>query len=229
MSTSTIKNSTPKAATPKATTPKAATPKAATPKAATPKAATPKAATPKAATPTKFDRISAADFDVLLQAIRKESVRAESSIQEAFLASWKDLACSHSTERLSALWNVLEETGSPYKAQVSLAMRALAGMAAPSENSQKWERTGRAPLSCEEDVWVLHLEDHDRRVLKERAAWAVHFRSIQVKPVKIAFTWKEAALFVKRIGIAAKQNRIPEKDRKKFQELLGEIERISEK
>ena len=177
----------------------------------------------------KADRMAEDKFAALLGAIRDTGQAAESFIQEAFLASWKDLACSHSTERLSALWGVLEETGSLYKAQVSLAMRALAGMAAPSETSQKWERTGRAPLSCEEGVWILHLEDHDKRVLKERAAWAVHFRSIQVKPVRAAFTWREAALFVKRVGIAAKQNRIPERDLRKFQELLGEIERISEK
>ena len=143
------------------------------------------------------------------------------------MAAWRDLACSHSCERLNQLWDVLTETKSPFRTQVSLAMRALAGMAAPSKNSQKWARTGRAPLLYEEDGWYLHLEEEDKRVLAERAAWTVHFRAIQVKAAKSAFTWQEVALFVKRVGIASKQNRIPEKDLKKFQELLGEIERIS--
>ena len=185
-----------------------------------------KAATPKAATP-KTDRMSAADFEKLIQVIRDNNLLAESSIQSAFVASWRDIACSHSCERLNQLWDVLAETKSPFRTQVSLAMRALAGMAKPVKNGQKWERTGRAPLSYEDGGWYLHLEEEDKRVLKERAAWNVHFRAIQVKPTKSAFTWQEAALFVKRIGTASKQGRIPEKDLKKFQELLGEIERIS--
>ena len=201
-------------------------PKTATPKTATPKTATPKTATPKTATP-KSDRMSAADFEAVIAAIRGASQGVESFIQKAFLASWRDLACSHSTDRLEMLWDVLTETKSPFKAQVSLAARALAGMATPVKSGQKWERTGRAPLSYEESGWYLHLEDADKAILKERAAWTVHFRAIQVKAAKSAFTWNEVALFVKRVGTASKQSRIPEKDIKKFQELLGEIERIS--
>ena len=202
------------------------TSKSATSKSATSKSATSKSATSKAAT-SKADRMSAADFEKLIQAIREDSLKAESSIQAAFIASWRDIACSHSCERFSQLWDVLAELKNPFRTQVSLAMRALAGMAKPVKNGQKWERTGRAPLVYEAEEWSLHLEDEDKRVLKERAAWNVHFRAIQVKPTKSAFTWQECALFVKRIGTASKQGRIPEKDLKKFQELLGEIERIS--
>ena len=171
--------------------------------------------------------MSAADFEKLIQSIKEDNLKAESSIQTAFIASWRDIACSHSCERLGQLWDVLDETKSPFKAQVSLAMRALAGMASPVKNGQKWHRTGRQPLTYMMNCWTLYLEDIDKRVLEERATWNVHFRAIQVKPTKSAFTWQEAALFVKRIGKAAKQGRIPEKDLKKFQELLGEIERIS--
>ena len=113
----------------------------------------------------KSDRLSAADFDMLLQAIREEGLRAEASIQDAFMASWRDLACSHSCERLTSLWDVLAETKSPFRAQVSLAMRALAVMPRPSKSSQKWVRTGRAPLSYDECVWILALEAEDKRVL----------------------------------------------------------------
>lgn len=202
------------------------TPKSATSKSATSKSATSKSATSKSAA-SKSDRMKEETFTVLLNAIRNTSQAVEGFIQEAFLASWRDLACSHSCERLTALWDVLTETKSPFKAQVSLAIRALAGMAKPARNGQKWERTGRAPLVYEAEEWDLHLEDEDKRVLKERATWNVHFRAIQVKPTKSAFTWQECALFVKRIGIASKQGRIPEKDLAKFKELLGEIERIS--
>ena len=166
-------------------------------------------------------------FEVLLNAIRNTTQAVEGFVQDAFLASWRDLACSHSCDRLNQLWDVLAETKSPFKTQISLAMRALAGMARPCKTSQKWERTGRAPLSYGEDGWDLHLEEEDKRVLKERATWNIHFRAIQVKPTKSAFTWQECTLFVKRIGIAAKQGRIPEKDLAKYKELLGEIERIS--
>lgn len=205
-------------------TPKAA-PKAAAPKAAA-AAAAPKPTTPKAATP-KSDRMKAETFEVLLNAIRNTSQAVEGFIQEAFLASWRDLACSHSCERFAALWDVLTETKSPFKSQVSLAMRALAGMAKPVKSGQKWERAGRDPLTYTGDEWILNLEEEDKRVLRERAAWNIHFRAIQVKPMKSAFTWQECALFVKRIGVAAKQGRIPEKDLAKYKELIGEIERIS--
>lgn len=193
----------------------------------TSKSTTSKSTTSKSVKSVKSDRLSAVDFDKLLSAIRKDSQRAETKIQDAFMASWHDIACSHSCERLSFLWDVLTETKSPYRTQVSLAMRALAGMAKPMKSGQKWERTGRAPLSYEESVWILHLEDEDMRVLKERATWKYHFRAIQVKPTKSAFTWKETALFIKRVNLANKQGRIPEKDLTKYKELLGEIERIS--
>lgn len=185
---------------------------------------TPKAA-PKAA--PKSDRMSAADFDALISAIKETASRTESYIQAAFMASWKDIACSHSCERLDALWSVLTETSSPYKTQVSVAMRAMAGMAAPVKSGQKWERTGRAPLSYEESGWYLHLEDADRDVLKERATWVYHFRAIQVKAAKSAFTWEETAAFAERIRKARKKGRISESDLKLFIELLNEIERIS--
>lgn len=178
-------------------------------------------------TTPKSDRMSAADFDALISAIKETASRTESYIQAAFMASWKDIACSHSCERLDALWSVLTETSSPYKTQVSVAMRAMAGMAAPVKSGQKWHRTGRAPLSYEESGWYLHLEEEDKRVLKERARWEYHFRAIQVKATKAAFTWQEVALFVKRIETASKQGRVPEKELLKFKELLAEIERIS--
>lgn len=195
-----------------------------TPKATTPKATTSKSTTSKS---VKYDRLSAADFDKVLQDIRKDSQRAETKIQDAFVASWHDIACSHSCERLTSLWDVLAETKNPFKSQVSLAIRALAGMARPSKTSQKWERTGRVPLSYEEGAWILNLEDVDKDVLRERATWNVHFRAIQVKPTKAAFTWHEVIIFMKRVGVASKQGRIPEKDLAKYKELLGEIERIS--
>ena len=185
----------------------------------------PKTTAPK--TTPESDRLSESDFEALIETIKTTTERTESYIQTIFMAAWRDLACSHSCERLGQLWDALAETKSPYRAQVSLAMRALAGMAAPSKASQKWTRTGRAPLILQEGVWILHLEDEDKVVLKDRATWKYHFRAIQVKAAKADFTWQEVALFVKRIGVATKQNRIPEKDLKRFQELLGEIERIS--
>lgn len=181
---------------------------------------------PKAATP-KDDRMNTADFDKLLQAIRENSLRTESSIQDAFLASWRDLACSHSTQRLQALWDVLDEVRSPFKSQVSLAMRALAGMASPMKSGQKWHRTGRCPLSCAEGCWMLQMEDTDRHVLAERAEWRYHFRAIQVKAARSAFTWAEAVTFAERIRKAGKRGLISEKDAKLFYELIAEIERIS--
>ena len=181
--------------------------------------------TPKS-TP-ESDRLSESDFEALISTIRETTARTESYIQTTFMASWRDIACSHSCERLSQLWDVLTETKSPYRAQISIAIRALAGMAAPSKTAQKWARTGRAPLILQEGVWILHLEDEDKAVLKDRATWKYHFRAIQVKAAKADFTWQEVALFVKRIENASKQGRVPEQDLKKFKELLGEIERIS--
>lgn len=177
----------------------------------------------------KSDRMSAADFDVLMSTIRKDGVKAESSVQRGFMAAWRDIAASHSTDRLERLWQVLSETKSPYRTQVSTAIRALAGMAKPVKNSQKWERTGREPLRFQSGAgWTLTLDDDDKRELSARLAWGeVHFRAITVKTAKAVFTWAEASAFAERIRKNAKLGNIPEGDAAKLAELLGEIERIA--
>ena len=103
-------------------------------------------ATSKTTTSTT-DRLDNATFDKLIESIRKDGIKAESSIQRGFMAAWCDHAASHSVERLERLWQVLTESKSPFKAQISTAIHALAGRARPVRNSQKWERTGKQPLS----------------------------------------------------------------------------------
>lgn len=175
------------------------------------------------------DRLDNATFDKLIESIRKDGIRAESSVQRGFIAAWRDLAASHSLERLERLWQVLTESKSPFKAQVSTAIRALAGMARPVKNSQKWERTGKQPLTYQNNSgWILTLDDDDKREMAARLAWGeIHFRSIQVKTVKAVFTWAEVTSFAERIRKNTNAGNIPDKDSAKMTELLAEIERIA--
>lgn len=175
------------------------------------------------------DRLDDAAFSKLIETIRKDGIKAESSIQRGFMAAWRDLAASHSLERLERLWQVLSESKSPFKAQVSTAIRALAGMARPVKNSQKWERTGKQPLSYQNSSgWILTLDNDDKRELAARLAWGeIHFRSIQVKTAKAVFTWAEVTSFAERIRKNTNAGNIPDKESAKMTELLAEIERIA--
>lgn len=175
------------------------------------------------------DRLSDVQFSNLIVAIRRDGARVERSIQRGFVSAWRDLAASHSTDRLTQLWQVLTETKSPYKAQISLAIRALAGMAKPVKTSQKWERTGKEPLAYGNGSgWTLTLDDESKRELATRLEWGeIHFRSIQVAAATSVFTWAEAAAFAERIRKANKRGTILSGDADKLAELLAEIERIA--
>ena len=175
------------------------------------------------------DRLDNAAFENLINSIRKDGIKAEASIQRGFMAAWRDIAASHSTDRLERLWQVLAETKSPFRTQVSTAIRALAGMARPVKSAQKWERTGREPLSYQNgNGWTLTLDDDAKRELATRLTWGeIHFRAIAVKAVKNSFTWAEAATFAERIRKNKKSGNIPDGDKAKLEELLGEIERIA--
>lgn len=175
------------------------------------------------------DRLDDAAFGKLIESIRKDGIKAENSIQRGFMAAWRDLAASHSLERLERLWQVLSESKSPFKTQVSTAIRALAGMARPAKNSQKWERTGKQPLSYQNNSgWILTLDNDDKRELTARLAWGeIHFRAIQVKTAKAVFTWAEVMAFAERIRKNTNSGNIPDKDSAKMTELLAEIEGIA--
>ena len=175
------------------------------------------------------DRIDDVMFNKLIDSIRKDGIKAESSVQRGFMAAWRDLAASHSLERLERLWQVLTESKSPFKNQVSTAIRALSGMARPVKNSQKWERTGKQPLTYQNNSgWILTLDNDDKKELAARLAWGeMHFRSIQVKTTKAVFTWAEVTSFAERIRKNTNAGNIPDKDSAKMTELLAEIERIA--
>lgn len=184
-----------------------------------------------AKTSASSDRLSDVQFSDLIVAIRRDGARVERSIQRGFTSAWRDLAASHSTDRLTLLWQVLAETKSPYKTQVSLAIRALAGMATPVKSAQKWKRTGKEPLAYTNGSgWTLTLDDEAKRELATRLEWGeIHFRSIQVAAATSVFTWAEASAFAERIRKAGNRGTIPTKDIEKLSELLNEIERIAAK
>ena len=174
------------------------------------------------------DRIDDSMFSGILESIKRDGLKAERAVQRGFIAAWRDIANSHSVERLERLWTVLADCKSPFKSQVSLAIRALAGMATPVKNAQKWERTGKEPLQLGKSGWTLTLDDESKAELKNRIAWGeVHFRSIQVAAATSIFTWAEANAFAERIRKAAKRGTIPTNDMEKLSELLNEIERIA--
>lgn len=175
------------------------------------------------------DRLSDVQFSDLIVAIRRDGARVERSIQRGFISAWHDIAASHSTDRLTMLWQVLAETKSPYKTQISLAIRALAGMATPVKSAQKWKRTGKEPLAyANGSGWTLTLDDESKRELAMRLEWGeIHFRTIQVAAATSVFTWAEAAAFAERIRKASKRGTIPTNDIEKLSELLNEIERIA--
>ena len=175
------------------------------------------------------DRLSDVQFSNLIITIRRDGARAERAIQRGFVSAWHDIAASHSTDRLTQLWQVLVETKSPYRTQISLAIRALAGMARPVKSAQKWERTGKEPLAyANGSGWTLTLDDESKRELATRLEWGeIHFRSVQVAPAQSMFSWAEASAFAERIRKAAKRGTIPTSDVEKLSELLNEIERIA--
>lgn len=175
------------------------------------------------------DRLSDVQFSNLIVTIRRDGAKAERTIQRGFLSAWHDIAASHSTDRLTQLWQVLAETKSPYKTQISLAIRALAGMAMPVKSAQKWKRTGKEPLAyANGSGWTLTLDDESKRELATRLEWGeIHFRAIQVAAATSVFTWAEAAAFAERIRKASKRGTILAGDADKLAELLAEIERIA--
>ena len=175
------------------------------------------------------DRLDDVAFSKLIETIRKDGIKSESSVQRGFMAAWRDLAASHNLERLERLWQVLTESKSPFKTQVSTAIRALAGMARPVKNSQKWERTGKQPLTYQNNSgWILTLDNDDKKELAARLAWGeIHFRSIQVKTAKTVFTWAEVTSFAERIRKNTNAGNVPDKDSAKMTELLAEIKRIA--
>lgn len=174
------------------------------------------------------DRLSDDLFSGILESIKRDGLKAERAIQRGFMAAWRDIANSHSVERLERLWAVLADCKSPYKAQVSLAIRALAGMATPVKSAQKWQRTGKEPLQLGKSGWTLTLDDESKTELKNRIAWGeMHFRSIQVAAATSVFTWAEVSAFAERIRKANKRGTILANDAAKLAELLAEIERIA--
>lgn len=177
------------------------------------------------------DRIDDTMFSGILESIKRDGLKAERAVQRGFVAAWRDIANSHSVERLERLWTVLADCKSPFKSQVSLAIRALAGMAIPVKSAQKWKRTGKEPLTyANGSGWTLTLDDESKAELKNRIAWGeIHFRSIQVAAATSVFTWAEAAAFAERIRKASNRGTIPTKDIEKLSELLNEIERIAAK
>lgn len=177
------------------------------------------------------DRLSDVQFSNLIVTIRRDGARAERAIQRGFISAWHDIAASHSCDRLTQLWQVLTETKSPYRTQISLAIRALAGMAMPVKSAQKWKRTGKEPLAyANGSGWTLTLDDESKRELAARLEWGeIHFRSIQVAAATSVFTWAEANSFAERIRKASNRGTIPTKDIEKLSELLNEIERIAAK
>ena len=177
-------------------------------------------------------------FLSLLKAVKSTGEKSEAAVQRVFLASWRDLACSHSLKRLNSAYEAMESN--PFKSQFSAAIRALAGMGKRNSDatSDKLARTGINPLiyDAKAQAFIWAYDARQARAVKRqieenfRAFATVHFRTVKLEAAgKKLVTWSEIDAFQKRLSSAKNQGRIYEPDLNKITELLNELERISAK
>lgn len=179
------------------------------------------------------ERISDNEFQAFLNKMRNAGKNAEKATQNVFLAVWRDIACSHSLVRLNEAYAALAEN--PFRKQFSAAVRALAGEGKKDSNADSLERTGYAPLSysAKEKVFTWGYDAKEAKNVKAVIAQnykdfpSVHFRAVKLAKAKNVFTWSEVDAFKRRIETAKKSGNLYEKDTKRLDELVLEIERLT--
>ena len=191
---------------------------------------TSKATTSKAST---VERLSDNEFQAFLNKMRNAGKNSEKAVQNVFVAVWRDVACSHSLVRLNQAYEALAEN--PFRSQFSTAIRALAGAGEKDSKADALKRTGYSPLSynAKEKVYLWSYDKREAQEIKKAIAQnykdfpAPHFRAIKLAKAKNVFTWAEVDSFRKRIENAKKAGNLYEKDTKRLDDLILEIERLT--
>ena len=201
----------------------------------TSKTATSKTATSKANNKAiaNTERVSDSVFQSFLNKMKNAGKNSEKAVQNVFLAVWRDVACSHSLVRLNEAYAALAEN--PFRKQFSAAIRALAGEGKRDSNADALERTGYAPLSynAKGKCFTWGYDAKEAKDVKAVIAQnykdfsSVHFRAVKLAKAKNVFTWSEVDAFRKRIESAKKSGNLYEKDTKRLDELVLEIERLT--
>ena len=197
----------------------------------TSKVTTSKATTNKAIANT--ERVSDSVFQSFLNKMRNAGKNSEKAVQNVFLPVWRDVACSHSLVRLNEAYAALAEN--PFRKQFSAAIRALAGEGRKDNSADSLERTGYAPLSysAKEKCYTWGYDAKEAKDVKAIIAQnykdfpSVHFRAVKLAKAKNVFTWSEVDAFKRRIETAKKSGNLYEKDTKRLDELVLEIERLT--
>lgn len=180
-----------------------------------------------------IERISDAEFQKFLARMKNAGKNSESAVQRVFLATWRDVACSHSLVRLNEAYAALEDN--PFKAQFSTAIRALSGAGEKDSKADALKRTGYNPLSynSKEKSFTWNYDAKEAKSVKAIIAQnfkdfsTVHFRAVKLAKAKNVFTWSEVDSFRKRIESAKKNGSIYEKDAERLAALVLEIERLT--
>ena len=179
------------------------------------------------------ERVSDTEFRSFLTKMRNAGKNAEKATQNVFLAVWRDIACSHSLVRLNEAYAALEDN--PFKSQFSTAIRALSGAGEKDAKSDSLKRTGYSPLSynAKEKVYLWSYDKRESQEIKKAIAQnykdfpAPHFRAIKLAKNKSVLTWADVDAFKRRIEAAKKSGNLYEKDTKRLDELVLEIERLT--
>lgn len=182
---------------------------------------------------TVVERISDAEFQKFITRMRNAGKNSESAVQRVFLAVWRDIACSHSLVRLNAAYSALADN--PFRSQFSTAIRALAGAGEKDAKADALKRTGYNPLSynAKEKVYLWSYDKREANEIKSMIAQnyrdfpTPHFRAIKLDKSKNVFTWAEVDAFKRRIEAAKKSGNLYEKDTKRLDDLILEIERLT--
>ena len=198
----------------------------------TSKSTTSKSTTSKASIAT-VERLSDSEFQKFIERMRNAGKNAEKATQNVFLAVWRDIACSHSLVRLNEAYAALSEN--PFRKQFSAAIRALAGEGKKDTNADALERTGYAPLSysAKEKCFTWGYDAREAKSVKAVIAQnykdfaTVHFRAIKLAKNKSVLTWADVDAFKRRIETAKKSGNLYDKDAKRLDELVLEIERLT--
>ena len=179
------------------------------------------------------ERVSDGEFQKFLTRMKNAGKNSEKAVQNVFLAVWRDVACSHSLVRLNDAYAALAEN--PFRKQFSATIRALAGEGRKDNNADALERTGYSPLAyaAKEKAFTWAYDKREERAIKDIIAQnykdfaTVHFRSIKLAKNKSVLTWADVDAFKRRIETAKKSGNLYEKDTKRLDELVLEIERLT--
>ena len=193
---------------------------------------TSKVTTSKASIAT-VERISDDEFHKLIARMKNTGKNSESAVQRVFIATWRDIACSHSLVRLNQAYEALEDN--PFKAQFSTAIRALSGAGEKDSKADALKRTGYNPLSynSKEKNFTWNYDAKEAKSVKAiiaqnfRDFGTVHFRAVKLAKAKNVFTWSEVDAFRKRIESAKKAGNLYDKDAERLAALVLEIERLT--